>query len=140
MGNKRFTEEEIRMLEDNQYTISVSATTVRYTLAFKQFFWEKIQSGMTTREIFIEAGFDPDMLGKQRLESFRNRVKEEANSSEGLRERHVAHKANPKAKDYESMAPKVAMKHMQAELIYLRQEMEFVKKIMQAVNSVKSKK
>ena len=139
MGSKRFTEEEMMTLEENPYTMSVSATVIRFTLAFKELFWEKLQSGMSTKEIFLEAGYDPDLLGKPRINAFRKRVIRDANSSEGLREVHVAHKSNPNADDYKTMAPKVAMRHMQAELIYLRQEMEFIKKIMQAVNSAKSK-
>lgn len=130
MKTKRsFTNEEAKILRGNRYTAYVSSSTIRFTLEFKQYYWEQSQQGTLPSRIFQDAGYDVDLLGQPRIKNFAKRVREEANSRDGLHEGYCIHQKHPNPLDYGQMAPEEAQAAMQTELLYLRQELEFIKKI-----------
>ncbi|MCD8206364.1 MAG: hypothetical protein LUD72_00345 [Bacteroidales bacterium] len=128
MSNKAFTDEEIESLRSNPYTYSVTERHISYTLEFKKLFWERHTKGVTTRQIFKDAGYDPEMLGKNRIEGFASTVNREhregIESYEGVRPRGMR---NPSA-DGEDACLK-ELRDLRHEVEYLRQEIEFLKKI-----------
>lgn len=60
-----FTEQQIRLLEDNPNVLNVTEKTVSYTPAFKLAAIEAYNKGQTPMEIFINAGFDPDIIHRR---------------------------------------------------------------------------
>ena len=55
-----FTEEQLRVLELNPYTYSVSAKRITFTLEIKKFFVDQIRNHRkTTPEVLKAAGYDP---------------------------------------------------------------------------------
>jgi hypothetical protein len=43
------------------------ASCVHFTVEFKKKFWEAVLAGKKPREIVIELGIDPDILGETRM-------------------------------------------------------------------------
>ena len=70
MARKEFTEEEIAILKTSPHVMDVSPAIIHFNAAFKELFWNKLQAGVDPATIFREAGIDPDMLGKTRVDGF----------------------------------------------------------------------
>ena len=51
MRAQAFTDEEVKILEENKYTSFVSNSSIRFTLEFKEMFMERKQQGITARRI-----------------------------------------------------------------------------------------
>ncbi|HEU4965478.1 MAG TPA: HTH domain-containing protein, partial [Bacilli bacterium] len=64
--NNRFTEHEIRLLEENPNVKLVSDKSITYTPSFKLAAVEAYAEGQTPMEIFQKAGFDMDIIGHQK--------------------------------------------------------------------------
>lgn len=60
-----FTEEQLRVLELNPYTYSVSSNRITFTLEFKKFFVDQIRNHRkTTPEVLKAAGYDPSWFAQ----------------------------------------------------------------------------
>ncbi len=129
MGSHAFTDEEVEILRENKYTAFVSNNSIRFTLEFKEMFLEKKKGGVPARRIFLEAGYDVDILGTSRIKNISKRIPKEASAPCGLHEGYHIHRKRPGDADYGRMAPEEAMAAMQCEIAYLRQELGFIKKI-----------
>lgn len=68
MAAKVFTEEQRKILSKNPNVESVEKTRIIYTEAFKSYYVKNYLAGKKPTEIFIEAGFDPAILGNKRIE------------------------------------------------------------------------
>ena len=68
MAAKLFTEEQRKILSKNPNVESVEKTRIIYTEAFKSYYVKNYLAGKKPTEIFIEAGFDPSILGNKRIE------------------------------------------------------------------------
>jgi hypothetical protein len=135
MQTKLFTPQEIEILRENPYTLSVTEETIRYTLPFKQEYWRRHTLGQSATHIFIELGYDVSILGKGRVYAFASHVKKEAASKTGLHEGTYRRGLRTDIPNYTGMSNNEALARMQRELLYMRQELEFVKKIIKADNS-----
>ena len=94
------------------------------------------------RDIFRNLGFDPDILGTKRIEGFTFHMRKERLTEKQRQDsiqRYSKVKRPPENTDYSSMPEKIAIQTMQTELTYLRQEVEFLKKIYQLGTTTKSK-
>ena len=82
MGQKRicFTEEEIKILSANPHTLSVTSSRISFTLEAKKKILELDDAGKTRREIIVELGYDPVMLGKERARDIVRNTRREAES------------------------------------------------------------
>ncbi|MBQ6833099.1 MAG: hypothetical protein IJO55_01615 [Lachnospiraceae bacterium] len=130
---KYFTQEEMDILMQNPYVISVSSKRIEYSLAFKQFALKEAQNGLSSPKIFEKAGFDPEMLGKTRMYVALKKFKQQAASPEGLREPRRKSKEDRLAafaqKDLSEKHTKTAIRELQEKVIRLEQQIEFLKKI-----------
>lgn len=135
MRTQAFTDEEVKTLRENKYTAFVSNSSIRFTLEFKEMFMERKQEGIPARRIFGEAGFDVDVLGTDRIKNFSKRITKEASTPCGLHEGYRVHRKHPEDADYSRMPPEEAMAAMQREVLYLRQELDFIKKIIKTDNT-----
>lgn len=68
MGRGRLNKEEIRILGENPYVVNVSEDRVVYSDEFKHRFMREYLEGKKPKQIFQDAGFDPQMLGSKRIE------------------------------------------------------------------------
>ena len=114
MTRKVFSEEEQQLLRRNPYTFKVTHRQVWFTKEFKTEFKKRYDLGALPREIFADLGYDLKVVGDYRMNSFQNRINTPV--SQGL----VSVDENPDS---------AAIVRMQHELLYLRQEVEFLKKI-----------
>lgn len=130
MNRNKFTKREIQILKNNPYTYSVTESQLFFTKDFKEEFWRRYQAGDSTRKIVEELGYDPDMLGTSRLSGIQMNIQKQANSPTGFTEgkgRRKQLKSGLYSVD-ENPSDETIVK-MQHELMYLRQEVEFLKKI-----------
>ena len=129
MGKKVFTDEEMEMLRNNPYTYSVTPSTLYFTKEFKELFWQEYQKGEVPRQILDKYGYPADVLGKQRIWGIAHTIKGRYYSEERLRE--GALKRAPSASS-KCGTTEEAVRQLQGEVQYLRQEIEFLKKISSA--------
>lgn len=86
MGVNYFTEEQVRELEKNPYVTKVSNKSITYAEEFKELFWIDYQNGIQPIEIFKKYGFDPNVLGAKRRNTFTNRIKKQVQRVEGFKD------------------------------------------------------
>ena len=128
-NQRKFTEEEIRILVDNPYTYRVTDTTIRFTLAFKEEFLKRYKEGLSPKQIVKDLGYRVDIPGARRVEGLRDHIVKESQSEAGLHEGTLHSKIKPGSRDYTTLPESKAIEYMQHELLYLRQEVEFLKKL-----------
>ena len=129
MEVKRFTGEEMDALSRNPYTYKVTQCHLSFTAEFKELFWKHYNEGMTPKDILLSLGYDPDVLGENRVNGIRMHIKEESRKQvrfgNGRRPRNAS--AGVDANVPVDTADEV--RQLRNELEYLRQEVEFLKKI-----------
>ena len=129
-----FTEEEITELSNNLYTYKVSKTTIKFTDQFYNDFWKLYIDELPNKDILIQLGYNPSVLGIKRIEGIITRLrKERLTDGQRLQAINKSTKVRrpPVDTKYSEMKSQDAIKAMEAELTYLRQEVEFLKKISQ---------
>ena len=124
MSKKTFTPEQKRELLANQYTKLVGSHYIRFTDAFWQEFGRRILAGEDRYAICRSMGYDPDVIGTKRLEYICT-IRNAQDLPAGKRRRP------PADTKYSEMSQDEAIRAMETELTYLRQEVEFLKKISQ---------
>ena len=135
---KKFTPDEIRDLKADPYTQHVTESTITYTLAFKEAFWQLSLEGYTGPAAFRKLGYNTEVLGFERIHNTSKRLRKAAQTAEGfygsesgrLRiKRGAGIEAN-----HEDMVSNEGAKRMQREIIHLQQQMAFLKKVMKLHN------
>ena len=129
MSKKVFTNEEVEMLRGNPYTYAVTPHILSFTKEFKELFWKEYQEGGIPRQILEKHGYPADVLGKERIWGIAHTIKGRYYSEERLRE--GALKRAPSASS-KCGTTEEAVRQLQGEVQYLRQEIEFLKKISSA--------
>ena len=117
----------VKELNEHRYVERASEWTINFTAEFKQKAYDEYYRGKSTREIFEEAGFNVEILGRTRLESFRNHLMARAAEENGFED---------KRKDTNLQAPPSTEAQLQKRIrelehrnAYLEQENDFLKKI-----------
>ena len=135
---KEYTPKQIKKLEANPYTLKVTKNKLYFTIKFKQDFWINYQAGNAPRKILSDLGYDLEYFGQKQIDSIVQRIKKEALSGNGFREGENRERRIPmKATNREELSSPQSIERMQNELLYLRQEVEFLKKIIMTNNSKK---
>ena len=130
MARKMFTQEQVRIMAENPYTLHVSITQITFTNAFKEEFWQRYQEGDTPRTILYDLGYDPEVLGRNRVNGIQNVVCNQAVSAKGFHER--PQRKRLEMLEGENGTTQTHLRQMQHRLKYLEQEVEFLKKIFSA--------
>lgn len=124
---KPFTDEQIKQLRENPYTFKVTSSKIFFTKEFKQEFYNKRQEGLTLKETIIALGYDPDVLGEKRIDGISHLI------NKALREgREFSEGSVQRTSILDQASPEMTRENfikMQHELQYMRQEIEFLKKI-----------
>lgn len=137
---RTFTEEQIKKLKKNPYTFKITRNKLYFTAKFKEDFWIRYQAGNAPRKIMQDLGYDLSMFTQKQIDNYVQRIKREALSGEGFREGENRQRRIPmKATDEKELSSPQSIERMQNELLYLRQEVEFLKKIIVADNHKKRK-
>ena len=125
---KKYTQMQIKELKSNPYTLQIDDKRIFFTIEFKKVFWTKYQAGMSPRAILKELNYNLDYFGQKQIDSIVQRVKKEAlvgEFTEGYsRNNRMKIKEPP-----DDITPQ-NIKQMQNELLYLRQEVDFLKKVL----------
>lgn len=137
---RTFTEEQIKKLKKNPYTFKITRNKLYFTAKFKEDFWISYQAGNAPRKVMQDLGYDLSMFTQKQIDNYVQRIKREALSGEGFREGENCQRRIPmKATDEKELSSPQSIERMQNELLYLRQEVEFLKKIIVADNHKKRK-
>lgn len=118
-----FSSDEIEELRSNPYTAYVTSDTLRYTLSFKKYALKAYNSGKKPREIFREAGYNPDLLGSYRMSDALRKIRNQAASPKGLR-------PDPAEKKADAIQSKgKTVDDLQKRINYLEDEVALLKKV-----------
>ena len=130
-----FTQEQIQVLKKNPNTAKLTASRISLTLDAKQEILKLSQEGRTPKQIVMKLGYDPSMLGEFRTRNMVRNVLRDAESEAGLHEgyhRTETNRMNDEMFQQLDCTPSSYAK-LKNEVIYLRKEVEFLKKISQQV-------
>ena len=123
MANKKFNEEEMNHLRASSYVIDVSPGIVHFNTEFKKKFWGAVLEGKKPRNIVIELGIDPDILGANRMSGLKYMIKNEVKAGKGFRDLNTY---SNYVDGY--MTSEARIKYLEQQLAYKDQEIEFLKK------------
>lgn len=132
---KEYSTKQIKQLMENPYTLRVTKNKLYFTKEFKRDFWVSYQAGNAPRKILTDFGYDLTCFEQKQIDSIVQRIKKQALSGEGFREGENREKRVRRKAMEEGEGNSLSIEHMQHELLYLRQEVEFLKKIIKADNS-----
>jgi len=135
---KEYTSKEMKLLKKNPYTLNVTKNKLYFTSSFKEAFWIKYQAGDAPRKILTDLGYDVSMFGQKSIDSLVQRIKKQALSGNGFSEGENRTKRTG-IKSPDDISSPQSLERMQNELLYLRQEVEFLKKIVKTDNSKRNK-
>lgn len=137
---REYTAKEMKLLKANPYTLKVTKNRIYFTIEFKKDFWTAYEAGMAPRKIMEDFGYEPEMFGQKRIDSIVQRIKAQAHSDRGFTEgeNRIRRKKDelviPEGTITES---KEVLTSILNEVKYLRQEVDFLKKIVKIENTVK---
>ncbi len=134
---KEYTKKELKELNDNPYTLKATKNKISHTAEFKRVFWTKYQTGMSPRKILEELGYNPNMFEQKRIDSLVQHIKKQALSGNGFTEGSNRTK-RMRIISNEEFTPE-SFTQMQHEVLYLKQEVEFLKKITKETNAKRRK-
>lgn len=128
MSKIQFTYDDILELSKNIYIKNISNKSITYTNEFKIHFIAEYNNGKTPREIFIEAGFNIDIIGIKRIEcaSSRWRKSYEKDGILGLDDSRFNNSGRPRVRE---LTTKEIIARKDAEIEYLKAELELIKKL-----------
>ena len=127
---KKFTPEQMELLAANPFTHKINAYRIWHTLEFKNLVLARYEAGEGVREIFENLGYDTKILGDNRIYNFARRLAETVETGEILTETPLSSRQErPANVDYNTMPAQQSVAAMQREIAYLRQQVEFLKKI-----------
>ena len=125
------SQREIEQLRKNPSIKSVSASTVKFTEAFKKLAYEKKREGQPISETMRQNGIDPNILGQNRVDGFSYTLNKAARYGKDFSDGRKTNYRRPAKTGEETVEQRV--KQLENELAYTRQEVEFLKKL-QAAN------
>ena len=129
MSKSSFSIKEQELLGQNPYTFRVSAKQITFTTEFKEAFWKMYSEERLCPETIVELlGYDPALLGISRISGIQQHIKSEMQGpTSHHNERRGRRRCKLNTSDGDS-GPK-SLEEMWQEIQYLRQEVEYLKKI-----------
>ena len=124
--HNKFTEEQMQSLRGNKYIRSIGEDMVYYTDECKRLCWHMLTvENLMPKEIMRRLGLDYQTLGRPRVRGlmYNLRKRHECVSGRG------ANQDEEQPKRREKQNPEQKLERLRAENEYLKQELEFVKKI-----------
>ena len=135
---REYTAKEMKLLKANPYTFKVTKNKLYFTVEFKEAFWTAYQAGMAPRKILMDLGYDPEVFGQKQIDSMVQSIKRQAQNGNGFRQ---GENRTRRKKDELIMPEGISVESKETlevilnEVKYLRQEVEFLKKIARTENT-----
>lgn len=146
MGTKTFSEDEQRILAQNPFTSSVTSKQLNTTKEFKEEFMKLYLVGdKSPTQIVAKLGYDPKILGYNRISGIRCHIVQKYRNGEefqdsGYGQKVRAARGNPEITPSPAGASPNLIQNLRTEVSYLRQEVAFLKKLIQSETGKKSGK
>lgn len=109
-----FSDKQVEELRRNPYVDKVSNKAITYSEVYKQHFMHELDHGKFPTQIFREAGFDTQVVGKERIKSFSRRMRKMAVRIEGFTDLRAHHSGRPQTKERTTDEEIVYLKHQVA--------------------------
>ena len=135
---KEYTAKEMKLLKANPYTFKVTKSKLYFTIEFKEAFWTAYQAGMAPRKILEDLGYNLEMFGQKQIDSIVQSIKRQAQSGDGFRQgenRTRRKKDELSIPEGTSVESQEALTNILNEGKYLRQEVDFLNKIVKTENT-----
>ena len=126
MGVNYFTDEQVEELRKNPYVKKVSEKGITYEEGFKELFVIEYEKGKLPSQIFTEAGFDVNALGRDRIHSFSNRIRRQKDRQAGFEDQRKYSSGRPKTKD---LSDEEKIQRLELRIKTLKQENDFLKRV-----------
>jgi transposase-like protein len=125
--HNKFTDEQIAELKANRHVRKVGRSFVYWNEDFKRQFWRMYkEENQLPQEILLKLGVDYHLLGRSRVQGLVQNLRKKFE-----REAEEERKSGPRKRPV-IMTPERQVTQLRAEVEYLRQENEFLKKIVMA--------
>ena len=129
MSKKIFTDEEIKLLKENRFVKNVSEKGITYTEECRREYINLIATGLTKKGAFEKLGFDPKVLGYNRIKSFHRRMKNNLKSNKTLEDKRKNNSGRRKEINFEEMTHEEQIEYLRQENLILKAENELLKKM-----------
>lgn len=139
MSRKHFTQEQITILSQNPYVYSVTGARLSFTKEFKEIFLAAYQAGELPRTILEDHGFEIELIGERRIWSISQHIRDEYKKYGEFHEGYGPRpsRLNSSSDSEHPLTEKEELKQLRHEVNYLKQEIEFLKKISSIRNTRK---
>ena len=134
---KSFTPAEIELLKQNPNTFRVTPNRLYLTLHAKERIVEMWEKHYSFSCIMEELGYDIDVVGIPRAHGLVERAREEAASPYGLHEGYFRAPKRIGISELAELHGEESVSKLKNEVVYLRQEMDILKKITRLANTEK---
>lgn len=142
MSKKLFTDEQIQALNASPYVERVTAKTISFTQEFKRMAYNEMVAGKPMWQILRDHCIDTEALGAVRVMKFQQYLGQCAKREEGFKNMRNVWRSKPEQRKEDDLLYE-RFKKMENEVAYLKQVVEFLKKIqmadMEAKNAWESK-
>jgi len=126
MSIKKFSAEEILVLKQNPFTRVVTTNKISFTAEFKKLFMTEYNNGKIPRQILIDHGYQPEMLGDRRIWGIAQKIREQDARHDGQFKDPPQSTAGKASKH---LTEKEQLQQLERKFAYLEQEVEYLKKI-----------
>lgn len=126
MSKLKFSKEDIKKLEKNSYILKISENAITYADEFKEKFIELYNKGIMPTEIFRKCEISPEIVGRDRIDTFAVRVKRKVKKGKLLEDERKEKSGRPKTKQLSKDEEIQQLKH---KVKYQEQQIEYFKKI-----------
>jgi len=132
MSKRMFTKKQIEIILRNKNVSGCSEKSISYHIDFKLLAVKKYQEGLPSKEIFEQAGFSVDIIGRDTpkycLRRWRKIFKEKGEI--GLKEDgRGRYGLRGRPKNLSNLSDKDKLKRLEAEIAYLKEENHFLAKL-----------
>lgn len=134
MSIDTFSDEEVTLLRQNPYTLKVNNKSISFTKEFKDLFIAEYSAGLTTSQILRKYGYDPKVIGYRRSQGISHRIRVDYGKKIG---KAIIVKPSNSRSSSKSSSDKDELKRLRHEVDYMKQEIEFLKKISSIRNTGK---
>jgi len=134
VANRKFTPEELAEMRHNPFVRMATENMISFTTEFKESFWKRARAGEPLGEIVRAFGLDPEVLGERRIKGIYAHLNEQV--AAGLPFTDQKRERSPESglisKPASNREQIVKIRTLEHEVLYLKQELEFIKKIITA--------
>ncbi len=127
MSKKTFTEQEVCILRQNPFTFKATQHSLYFTKEFKELFLKEFNAGKIPRQILADHGYDPEMLGDRRVWGISYHIRKQYEKYGDVHEGIT--RSKPPVGRTTPLSEKDELKQLRHEVDYMKQQIEFLKKI-----------